>query len=59
MPRPDRPERTVLVGALLIVAAMLTGLAVRVWTHPPKVVWVPILVVALGVCAGVGEALWG
>lgn len=56
MPRTDRPGRTVFLGAVLIVAAMITGLAVRVWTHPPKAVWVPILIVAL-VAALVGVAM--
>ncbi|MBE7188095.1 hypothetical protein [Jatrophihabitans endophyticus] len=56
MARTDHPERTVLLGALLIVAAMLAGLAVRVWTHPPRAVWIPVLVVAL-IAALVGVAM--
>lgn len=44
------------LGAVLIVAAMLAGLAVRVWTHPPEVVWIPVLILAL-VAALVGVAM--
>lgn len=47
MARVDHPERTAFLGAVLVVAAMLAGLAVRVWTHPPRVVWIPVLVLAL------------
>ena len=56
MARKDNPERTVFLGAVLIVAAMLAGLAVRVWTHPPRAVWIPVLIVAL-VAALVGIAM--
>lgn len=56
MARRDNPERTVFLGAVLVVGAMLAGLAVRVWTHPPRYIWIPVLVVAL-IAALVGVAM--
>ncbi len=50
--------RTPFYGALLIVAAMMAGLAVTYWSHPPT--WARILVlVACGVVwiIGVGMTL--
>jgi len=56
MARGDHPERTPFYGALLVIAAMLAGLAVQVWTHPPLAVRVVVLVLAL-VAAIVGTGL--
>ncbi|MGN6607526.1 MAG: hypothetical protein ACTHMS_11040 [Jatrophihabitans sp.] len=47
MARGDHPMRTPFYGALLIVAAMLAGVAVTAWTHPPTAVRAVVLVVAL------------
>lgn len=47
MARGDHPMRTPFYGALLIVAAMLAGVAVTTWTHPPGAVRVVVLVLAL------------
>lgn len=47
MARGDHPQRTPFYGALLIVAAMMAGLAVRVWSRPPLPVTVAVLIVAL------------
>lgn len=47
MARGEHPERTPVYGVLLIVTAMLAGLAVQVWTHPPFAVRVVVLVAAL------------
>jgi hypothetical protein len=47
MARGDHPERTPLYGALVIVAAMMAGLAVTAWSTPPAAVRVPILILAL------------
>ena len=47
MPRGDHPMRTPFYGALLIVAAMLTGVAVTAWTHPSTVVRAIVLALAL------------
>lgn len=47
MARGDHPERTPFYGGLLIVSAMLAGLLVGVWTHPPFAVKVIVLVAAL------------
>jgi UDP-N-acetylmuramyl pentapeptide phosphotransferase/UDP-N-acetylglucosamine-1-phosphate transferase len=56
--RGDHPERTPLYGALLIVAAMLAGLAVQDWTHPPTALRVAVLVLALvAAIVGVGMTL--
>ena len=58
MARGDHPERTPVYGAGLIVAAMLSGLAVQVWTHPPLAVRVIVLVAALvAAIIGVGMTL--
>lgn len=56
--RGDHPERTPVYGAALIVAAMLSGLAVQVWTHPPFAIKVVVLVAALiAAIVGVGMTL--
>jgi hypothetical protein len=47
MARGDHPERTPFYGAVLVVAAMLAGLAVQVWFSPPLFVRIGVLVVAL------------
>lgn len=47
MARGDHPKRTPLYGGLLIIAAMLAGLAVTAWSSPPVAVRVVVLVVAL------------
>lgn len=39
--------RTPFYGAVLIVAAMMAGLAVTYWTHPPTAVRTVVLIVAL------------
>lgn len=58
MARGDHPMRTPFYGALLIVAAMLTGLAVSAWTHPPAAVKIPVLVLALiAAVVGLGMTL--
>ena len=50
--------RTPFYGALLIVAAMMAGLAVSAWSHPPNLVKVPVLIVALvAAIVGVGMTL--
>lgn len=55
MARGDHPERTPVYGAALIVAAMLSGLAVQVWTRPPLAVRVIVLAVAfVAAIVGVG-----
>jgi hypothetical protein len=35
MARGEHPQRTPFYGAPVIVSAMLAGLAVQVWFHPP------------------------
>jgi hypothetical protein len=58
MARGDHPERTPLYGATLMVAAMLCGLAVTVWSTPPFPVKVIVLVAALlAALAGIGMTL--
>lgn len=47
MARGDHPERTPVYGVLLIVAAMLSGLAVTVWSSPPTVLRVAVLIADL------------
>jgi hypothetical protein len=47
MARGDHPERTPFYGAVLVVAAMVAGLAVQVWFSPPLFVRIGVLVVAL------------
>ena len=56
MVRGEHPERTPVYGAAMMVAAMLSGLAVQVWTHPPLPVRVVVLVAAL-VAALIGFGL--
>lgn len=56
--RGDHPQRTPVYGALLIVAAMMAGLTVQYWTHPPAAVRFPVLVLALiAAIVGVGMTL--
>jgi hypothetical protein len=58
MARGEHPERTPVYGAALIVAAMLSGLAVQVWWSPPLVVRIIVLVAALAAAiVGVGMTL--
>lgn len=58
MARGEHPERTPVYGAALIVAAMLSGLAVQVWWSPPLVVRIIVLVAALvAAIVGVGMTL--
>lgn len=47
MARGDHPERTPFYGALLIVAAMLSGLGVTVWSSPPAAVKAIVLIADL------------
>jgi hypothetical protein len=47
MARGDHPERTPFYGAVLVVAAMVAGLAVQVWFSPPRFVRIGVLVLAL------------
>ena len=42
MARGDHPMRTPVYGVLLIVAAMVAGTVVSVWTHPAH--WVKVVV---------------
>lgn len=56
MARGEHPERTPVYGAALMIAAMLSGLAVQVWSKPPLVVRVIVLVAAL-VAAIVGAGM--
>jgi hypothetical protein len=58
MARGDHPMRTPFYGALLIVAAMLSGLLVTAWTHPPFVVKLIVLIADLfAAIIGVGMTL--
>jgi uncharacterized membrane protein YbaN (DUF454 family) len=58
MARGEHPERTPVYGAALIVAAMLAGLAVQVWSAPPLTVRVVVLAVALAAAiVGIGMTL--
>lgn len=58
MARGEHPERTPVYGAALIVAAMLSGLGVQVWSRPPLVVRVVVLAVALvAAIVGIGMTL--
>ena len=45
--RGDHPMRTPFYGALLMIGAMLMGVAVTAWTHPPTPVRIVVLVAAL------------
>ena len=47
MSHQDHPERTPVYGALLMVAAMPSGVLVTYWVHPPQPVRVIVLVAAL------------
>jgi hypothetical protein len=58
MKRGEHPERTPVYGAALIVGAMLSGLAVQVWSRPPLAVRVIVLVAALvAAIVGIGMTL--
>jgi hypothetical protein len=58
MARGDHPERTPVYGAMIIVAAMLSGLAVQVWFSPPTALRIAVLVIALvAAIIGVGMTL--
>ena len=58
MARGEHPERTPVYGAALIVAAMLSGLAVTAWSDPPTAVRVVVLVADLvAAVIGVGMTL--
>lgn len=58
MARGEHPERTPFYGGLLVVAAMLAGLTVQVWTQPPTAVRIVVLVLALvAAIVGVGMTL--
>ena len=47
MARGEHPQRTPVYGAGLIVAAMLSGLAVTVWSSPPAALRAVVLILAL------------
>jgi hypothetical protein len=58
MARGEHPERTPVYGAALIVAAMLSGLAVQVWWSPPLAVRIIVLIAALAAAiVGIGMTL--
>lgn len=58
MAHRDHPERTSVYGVLVIIVAMMAGLAVSVWSHPGPAVRIPVLVVALvAAVIGVGMTL--
>jgi UDP-N-acetylmuramyl pentapeptide phosphotransferase/UDP-N-acetylglucosamine-1-phosphate transferase len=47
MARGDHPARTPLYGGIVILAAMMAGLAVTAWSTPPAAVRAVVLVIAL------------
>jgi hypothetical protein len=58
MARGEHPERTPVYGAALIVAAMLSGLAVQVWSRPLLAVRVVVLAAAVvAAIIGIGMTL--
>jgi hypothetical protein len=47
MARGEHPKRTPFCGGLLIIAAMLTGVAVTYWWHPPTAVRAVVLIISV------------
>jgi hypothetical protein len=47
MKRGQHPQRTPFYGAMLMITAMLIGIAVTAWSHPATAVRAVVLVFAL------------